>query len=144
MFFRFQPFGVKDARFVDSLVGMRAKEIALRLEEIRRQTRRAVRVVERERRRKRRFEAGGSGGTGATSTNRNHPSLQHRKEGVDRSGFDFVQKGSPRDQGEPRRQRLARRGASDLGRRSKKQIDHFHQGSTGQHEHEWKHCDDNR
>ena len=39
-----EPFGVKDARLVDALVGMRAKEIALRLEQIRGKASRAITI----------------------------------------------------------------------------------------------------
>ena len=38
------PLGVKDARFIDALVSMRAEEIALRLQEIRGQPRLAIAV----------------------------------------------------------------------------------------------------
>ena len=52
-FFRLKPFGVEDAGFVDALVGVRTKEIALRLQEIRWKASGAITVVIRQRRRKR-------------------------------------------------------------------------------------------
>src|SRR4051812_36548249 len=50
------PVGVKElaARLVDPLVGVRAEKVTLRLQQIRRQTLRAVAIVERERCRERR------------------------------------------------------------------------------------------
>src|SRR5438046_9903237 len=48
------PVGVKYARFIDPLVSMRAKEIALRLQEVCRQTSGAITVEVRQRGRKRR------------------------------------------------------------------------------------------
>src|SRR5438132_12960133 len=47
------PFGVKHARFVDTLVSVRAEEIALGLQQVRGQTRRAIAVEVGERRGKR-------------------------------------------------------------------------------------------
>src|SRR5438034_3729007 len=44
LFLRLDPFGVKYARFVDALIGVRAEEIALRLQEIRRQPGGAVTI----------------------------------------------------------------------------------------------------
>ena len=38
------PIGVENSRLVDALIGMRAEEIALRLQQIRRQTRRTIAV----------------------------------------------------------------------------------------------------
>src|SRR6476646_7359177 len=54
MLFRFQPPGMKDARLIHSLVGVSAKEIALRLKQIRRQTSLPVTVEVSQRRAKRR------------------------------------------------------------------------------------------
>lgn len=44
LFTRIKPLGVKDARLVDALVGVRAKKISLCLKQIRRQTRRSVAI----------------------------------------------------------------------------------------------------
>src|SRR5215212_5704539 len=52
-FVRLEPFGVEDAGLVDALVRMRAKQIALALQEIRRKPSRAVTVVIRQGGRKR-------------------------------------------------------------------------------------------
>ena len=52
-FFSLQPFGVEDAGLVNALVSVRTKEIALRLQEIRWKTSRAITVVIRQRGRKR-------------------------------------------------------------------------------------------
>ena len=41
---RLHPFGVKNARLVDALVGVRAEEIALRLQQIGRQARLTIAV----------------------------------------------------------------------------------------------------
>ena len=53
LFLSLQPFGVEDAGLVNALVGVRTKEIALRLQEIRRQASGAITVVIGLRRRKR-------------------------------------------------------------------------------------------
>jgi len=42
------PIGVENSRLVDALVGMRAEEIALRLQQIRRQTRGTIAVEVRQ------------------------------------------------------------------------------------------------
>ena len=52
-FLKLQPLGVEDAGLIDAFVRMRTKEIALRLQEIRRETSRAITVVIRQRGRKR-------------------------------------------------------------------------------------------
>ena len=52
-FLRLEPFGVEDAGLIDALVRVRTKEIALRLQEIRWKTSRAITVVIRQRGRKR-------------------------------------------------------------------------------------------
>src|SRR5262245_16068663 len=52
-FLRLKPLGVENAGFIDALVRVRTKEIALRLQEIRRQTSRAITVEIRQRGRKR-------------------------------------------------------------------------------------------
>src|SRR5438045_4833403 len=52
-FLRLEPLGVEDAGLIDALVRMRTKEIALRLQQIRWKTRRAITVVIRQRGRKR-------------------------------------------------------------------------------------------
>ena len=53
LFLSFQPFGVEDAGLVNALVGVRTKEIALRLQEIRWKASRAITVEIRQRGRKR-------------------------------------------------------------------------------------------
>src|SRR5882757_11490879 len=53
LFLGLKPFGVEDAGLIDALVRMRTKEIALRLQEIRWKTSRAITVVIRQRGRKR-------------------------------------------------------------------------------------------
>ena len=52
-FLRLEPLGVEDAGLIDALVGMRTKEIALRLQEIRWKASRAITVIIRQRGRKR-------------------------------------------------------------------------------------------
>ena len=52
-FLRLKPLGVKDARLVNAFVGVRTKEIALRLQEIRWKASRAITIVIGQRRRKR-------------------------------------------------------------------------------------------
>src|SRR5437762_4949565 len=52
-FLRLEPFSMEDAGLVDALVRVRTKEIALRLQQIRWKTRRAITVVIRQRGRKR-------------------------------------------------------------------------------------------
>src|SRR5436190_24222804 len=49
-FLRFHPLGMKHARLVDPFVGMRAKEVALSLKQIRRQTLGTIAVEISERR----------------------------------------------------------------------------------------------
>jgi len=63
---RFDPFGVKDTRFVDALVSVCAEEVALRLQQIRRQPRLTITIEVGERRGKCRdrhavFDGGGNG-----------------------------------------------------------------------------------
>src|SRR6476660_9320886 len=53
LFLSFQPFGVEDAGFINPLVSVRTKEIALGLQEIRWKASRAITVVIRQRGRKR-------------------------------------------------------------------------------------------
>src|SRR6516225_888664 len=53
-FLRLKPLRVKDAGFIGALICMRTEEIALRLQEIRRETSRAIAVIIRQRGRKRR------------------------------------------------------------------------------------------
>src|SRR5262245_38835982 len=44
-FLRLEPFGVENPRLIDALVSVGTEEIALRLQEIRRQTRGAITIV---------------------------------------------------------------------------------------------------